>query len=105
MRAFTLLPATVETVDQSIVAGILDYYKHDLPSPATFQQEFKLWKHMWSSQDSKPDNLSDILSDNRSCVTMYPNITTIIHLLLLTSVISSSVERANSSFEANPKLF
>ena len=39
------------------------------------------------------------LLDDKTCPLMYPNITKILHLLLLTSVTSSSVERANSSLK------
>lgn len=52
---------------------------------------------MWSHQTDQPDTLSKTLLDDRTCRTMFPNITKVIHLLLLTSVTSSSVERANSS--------
>ena len=45
----------------------------------------------------KPTTLAGTISDSRACATMYPNITTIINLLPLTSVTSSGVERANSS--------
>ena len=43
----------------------------------------------------KPDSMEATLLDNK----MYPNITKILHLMLLTSVTSSSVERANSSLK------
>src|SRR5678816_2966934 len=68
-----------------------------LPSPDSFHQELKLWQQMWRNADSTPSTLSDTLADSRSCRIMYPNITTIIHILLLTSVTACSVERANSS--------
>jgi hypothetical protein len=47
----------------------------------------------------KPDSMEATLLDNKTCPLMYPNITKILHLLLLTSVTSSSVERANSSLK------
>ena len=37
--------------------------------------------------------------DPRACSTMFPNITKILNLLLLTSVTSSSTERVNSSLK------
>ena len=80
-----------------MVAYILHYYHDDLPSPDSFHQELKLWQQMWRNADSTPSTLSDTLAYSRSCRIMYPNITTIIHILLLTSVTACSVERANSS--------
>jgi len=47
----------------------------------------------------KPDSIEATLLDNKTCPLMYPNITKIMYLLLLTSVKSSSVERANSSLK------
>ena len=54
---------------------------------------------MWRSQADKPSSLAETLADRRACPLMYPNITKIIHLLLLTSVTASGVERANSSLK------
>ena len=54
---------------------------------------------MWSHQTDPPDSLSATLLDKRACPTVFPNITKVIHWMLLTStsVTSSSVERANFS--------
>jgi hypothetical protein len=68
-----------------------------LPLPSTFDQEFNLRRRQWNTQVEKPKYLSDTLTDSRVCTLMYPNITKILHLLLLTSVTSSTVEIANSS--------
>jgi len=58
-----------------------------MPSPATFHQELKLWQCMWQSKFGQP-----------LCVpTAVPNITKILHLLLITAVTLCGVERANSS--------
>ena len=43
--------------------------------------------------------LPETLADRTACPLMYPNITKIIHLLLLTSASASGVERANSSLK------
>ena len=77
----------------------LQYYMDDLPSPDSLEQELSLWACMWRSQADKPSSLAETLADRRTCSLMYPNITKIIHLLLLTSVIASGVERANSSLK------
>ena len=70
----------------------------DLPSPDSLEQELSLWACMWRSQADKPSSLAETLADRRACPLMYPNITKIIHLLL-TSVTTSGVERANSSLK------
>jgi len=58
----------------------------------------KLRQNMWGNvAQERPNTLSDTLADSRSCRIMYPNITKIIHLLLLTSVTSCTVETVNSS--------
>ena len=77
----------------------LEYYMDDLPSPDSLEQELSLWACMWRSQADKPSSLAETLADRRACSLMYPNITKIIHLLLLTSVTASGVERANSSLK------
>ena len=51
---------------------------------------------MWDSQHSKPDDVSTTLEDTKPCPPMYPNITEILNLLLLTYVTSSGVESAKS---------
>ena len=86
-------------MEQEAVEEMLKYYKEDLLSPNSFHQEVKLWQHMWSCQDSRPDSLSDTLADSRTCPTIFSNITKIINLLLLTSVTSCGVETANSSLK------
>ena len=52
---------------------------------------------MWNNSPIKPNSLVTTIADRNASPTMFPNITTIIKLLLLTSVTSSGVERANSS--------
>ena len=52
---------------------------------------------MWEQETHLPDTISDTLAHPRYCRQMFPNITTIFHLLLLTSVTASGVEQANST--------
>ena len=73
-----------------------------MPSPDTIPQELSLWITMWNNTKSNiPDILSGTLANNQVCHMMFPNILKIIHLLLLTSVTSADVERANSAFVKN----
>lgn len=99
VRALSLIPSNVADIETETAEAMLDYYRDDLPSPDSFQQELKLWQHMWGNiaVGERPNTLSDALADSKSCRIMYPNVTKIIHLLLLTSVTSCTVERANSS--------
>ena len=54
---------------------------------------------MWKNTKSdKPDTLSGTIANNKVCNMMFPNIVKIIHLLL-TSVTSAGVERANSALK------
>ena len=99
VRALNLIPSNVADIETETAEAILNYYRDDLPSPDSFQQELKLWQHMWGNVavGARPNTLSDTLADSKSCRIMYPNVTKIIHLFLLTSVTSCTVERANSS--------
>ena len=99
VRGINLIPANSASIDPDTVSALIDYYSDDLPSPATFHQEVKLWQRMWQSKiaEDRPTTLSETLSDSSACPLVYPNITKILHLLLITSVTSCGVERANSS--------
>lgn len=93
-QALCLVPSNHSRLNQEVLHAIETSFGSDMPDQSSFLQE--LWKQMWSHQTDQPDTLSKTLLDDRTCRTMFPNITKVIHLLLLTSVTSSSVERANS---------
>lgn len=93
-QALCLVPSNLSRLNQEVLHAIETSFGSDMPDQSSFLQE--LWKQMWSHQTDQPDTLSKTLLDDRTCRTMFPNITKVIHLLLLTSVTSSSVERANS---------
>lgn len=93
-QALCLVPSNHSRLNQEVLHAIETSFGSDMPDQSSFLQE--LWKQMWSHQTDQPDTLSQTLLDDRTCRTMFPNITKVIHLLLLTSVTSSSVERANS---------
>ena len=97
LNAMALIPAHLHLANSKVVSDLFTFIKDDLPLPSTFDQELNLWRRQWNTQVEKPKDLSDTLTDSRVCTLMYPNITKILHLLLLTSVTSSTVERANSS--------
>ena len=99
VRGLCLIPsyAVRDTVNSD---ELLHCYRADMPSPDTFHQELSLWITMWKNTKSdKPDTLSGTIANNKVCNMMFPNIVKIIHLLLLTSVTSAGVERANSALK------
>lgn len=99
VSAMRLMPTHLNQLDSQSANDVLEYYKDDLPMSNTFDQELALWRRLWNTQSDKPQHLAATLQDSRSCPLMYPNITKILNLLLLTSVTSSGVERANSSLK------
>jgi len=98
VRGMNLIPANTASIDTDTVSALVSYYSDDMPSPATFHQEVKLWQRMWQNKtdEDRLTTLSATLSDSSACPLVYPNITKILHLLI-TSVTSCGVERANSS--------
>ena len=99
VRALSLIPRHIDQTQDDTVNEVFNYYKDDLPSPESFRQELRIWKAFWNNKPDKPDNITLTITDPRTCSTIVPNITKILNLLLLTSVTSSSTERANSSLK------
>lgn len=97
VQALCLLPKSIDNLDQQSVQDIINRYGPDMPDTSTFRQELKLWRHMWTGKQDRPDTITETLLDSKSSPQMYPNIVKILNLMLLTSVTSSSTERANSS--------
>ena len=101
VRALALLPLNTDSLhaDCDTIDNIFDHYKVDLPSPNTFKQEIMLWRQTWANEakPALPLTISSALCHANTCDLMFPNVTTILKLLLLTPVTSSGVERANSS--------
>jgi len=100
VRGMNLIPTNTASIDNDTANALISYYSDDLPSRATFHKEVKLWQRTWQSKtaEDRPTTLSATLSDSSSaCPLLYPNITKILHILLIASVTSCGVERANSS--------
>ncbi|WAR28182.1 P52K-like protein [Mya arenaria] len=87
---------------QESMLALLDFYRDDMPQPDMFAQEVQLWKQTWRNTENKPSTIVETLTE--TCQHMYPNISKVLTLLLLTSVTSAGVERSNSSlkFIKNP---
>ncbi|WAR24223.1 P52K-like protein [Mya arenaria] len=90
-----LYPAASAT--QESMLALLDFYRDDMPQPDMFVQEVQLWKQTWRNTENKPSTIVETLTE--TCQHMYPNISKVLTLLLLTSVTSAGVERSNSSWK------
>jgi hypothetical protein len=71
----------------------------DCPNPSSLQQEITLWKKLWDNEAELPSTITATLQHQLSCPRMYPNVTTILKLLLLAPVTAASVERSNSALK------
>lgn len=98
-RGLHLIPANLEDLQEDHVDELRSYYEDDMPSPASFQQEIRLWRRLWSGVHDKPSTLQATLEAKAYNPLLYPNIHTVLHHLLLSPVTSAGVERANSSLK------
>ena len=96
VQALVLIPKHHHLMNEETCDVIYQYFREDLRSPAGYYQELRLSKRLWSNKEVKPDSFHQSLADESMCKLIYPNIYTSLHFLTLTSVTSSSVERANS---------
>ena len=94
-----LLPCKVNSVTPEINDTLLIFYGHDLPSKETFHHEVMVWKTPCRLSRTHRANITVTLSDERVSRTTFPNLVTMLHLLLLTPVTSASVQRAKLSPE------
>ena len=99
VRGLKLLPANLDNTTSADISELLAHFRDDIPSPSTFSQEITIWKTMWGrfSDTEKPSTLVETMNNKIVCETVFPNITKILFILLLSSVTSSGVERANST--------
>lgn len=104
IQAMYLIPSLVfkmSTQYDRVIEAITSYYGDDLPQPGDIDQEIRLWKRKWSStaEDDRPQTLSQTLKKVRNDgeEKIYPNIVTIMRILLAFSATSASVERTNSA--------
>ena len=98
IEGLQLLPITINSVNEERVKQLYEHFKQDLPAPESFNQEFKLWTQRWKSCSSiLPQNISETLEQVDSKV--YPNICTILHLLMIIPVTAATVERGNSALK------
>ena len=75
---------------------IYNTYSHDLNHRVTFDNEISWWKARWAlAEGEKPNNLEDILSFTIGGP--YPNVTTVLTILLTMPVSTATRERSFST--------
>ena len=101
MKTIYLIPNNLGKCCSDIDVILSDHYGDDLPSPSSFSQELRLWTSHWSSITEKPGTILDTLKSvsYQGLEQMFPNILTILRMLLTMPSTSASVERANSSLK------
>ena len=94
-----ILPNNVNNLTAEMTDTIMSFHSRDLPAAATFLQEIKLWQNLWRTADEKPTSIEDTLNHPRVSSMTFPNIVSILNLMLLLPVTSAGVERANSALK------
>ena len=91
-----LLPVNaVNGISESKAKDLKSMFSCDLPDSDSFFQEVERWVTRWKVVESLPQSLVDAY--NATNCSLYPNISHILHLLLVAPVTSASAERANSA--------
>ena len=87
-------------------ALVLEYYNENNSSPSTFQQELKLWKRYWATENDKPKSLSQTVSpiSEKQIEKMFPNVMRVFEMLLVIPA-CASVERSNSALSYIKNLY
>ena len=100
LQGLCLLPENAvmpNAIPVNTVAELQKVFSSDLPAADSLQQEVERWVMRWQNTENLPQSLSDTYRAT-NCH-LYPNISCILHLLLVAPVTSASVERANSSLD------
>ena len=98
IQGLQLLPCNLTTLTDDKVAELYERFHQDLPAPEAFQQEVKVWTERWKLFSTPlPDNICETLQQAND--KLYPNICSLLKLLLVIPVTTASVERGNSSLK------
>lgn len=100
MQAMFLIPQNLLKMPESSLECMKQYYEDDLPYPGDLEQEVRLWKRKWSSsRENLPATLSKTLKSisEDGEQNIYPNIATILLIILTFSATSASIERTYSA--------
>ncbi|XP_062505475.1 uncharacterized protein LOC134182112 [Corticium candelabrum] len=98
IKGLRLLPCNLTTLTDGEVAELYKRFHQDLPAAEAFEQEVKLQIEKWKLFPTQlPDNICETLQQAND--KLYPNICTLLKLLLVIPVTTASVERGNSSLK------
>ena len=98
VQGLLLLPQNLSRLDDAKISQLKVSYLEDLPQPDLFIPEVRLWKRMWASASGDLlQSLSSVLSATND--KQFPNICTILKLLIIIPVTTATVERGNSSLK------
>ena len=93
-----ILPPNLTSLTEEKVVELCEHFCEDLPAPEAFKQEVKMWKQRWNYCSTPvPNGLSGTLEEVNSKA--YPNIFTVLQLLLVVPVTAATVERGNSTLK------
>ena len=91
IQGLLFLPSNLPGLTDEKLVDIHKHFSEALPAPETFKQEVKLWKLRWSCCSTPvPNSLSHTLELVNSKA--YPNIFTVLMLLLVVPVTAATVE-------------
>ena len=91
-----IVPTRLEALNGDTTGKIYNACENDLADKVVFDNKITRWKARWAlAEQEKPKNLEDTLS----CTTepLYPNITTVLNILLTMPVSTATPERSFST--------
>ena len=99
--ALNLLPRGLNGMTEEKSKLIQKHFKQDLPEPSEFHIELDRWKLFWKLNvgNEAPKTISETIESTSQIKQRFPNIYTILHILLVTPITAASAERANSSLK------
>ena len=98
IQGLLLLPPNLTSLTEEKMVELHEHFYEDLPAAEAFKQEVKLWKQRWNYNSAPvPHDLSETLEQVNSKA--YPNIFTVLQLLLVVPVTAATVERGNSALK------
>lgn len=90
-----LVPGRLELLNDNVIDELVLQFADDLPSPGTLKQEVILWRSKWTNSNSLPSSLNDACLAAKE--DLFPNIYSILSLLLTLPVGTCTNERSFSS--------
>ncbi len=95
LYGYYLIPKKLSSLSDVMQEKIKEEYKSDIPNISAFSSEVERWKNKFSDERNVPATLSDALKECSSV--LYPNIYSVLMLLVTLPVGSCSCERSFSA--------